>query len=448
METFAFVADKCNITGAARLANVFSVVQSGIWVIHLMVSISAVPRALVPVDSHAADQISAPNYDEFQSDQEVYDLLQSRPECVLRVTMAHCAVDDFQDCLKDGSPEALGKASSHMEELIASSHTRIAQNVLWVYEVVSPKRPNVRQLGLGGLARTQEIRTEQNPTGVIIRNEGIRPEKAEGRAKLIQSTNAYIGTVNCAVQDSRRRLTTALESYTEEFDPSFKTIDEAGNTHRVWLVDDGETSEDFRSLLADEPFAYVADGNHRSAAAAALGHDHFLAVFFTTQRMRLEPYNRLVEDVGLPIDEIIQQLNSSFEVETIGDQKTFRPANVHEIGFYANGQWLSLTPRPETFDPNNAAESIDADIIQRHLFDAILGIADPRDKRLNFVGGNKDSAYLKARVDSGEYAFALSLAPVTIQQFVGVCEQDRFMPPKSTWFDPKIRSGLVTVLLD
>lgn len=412
-----------------------------------MVSVSAVPRALVPTDSHAADQISAPNYDEFQSDREVFDLLQSRPECVLKVTMAHCAVDDFDECLDDGSPEALDKASANMKELIDSPYTQIANGVVWVYEVISPKRPNVRQLGLGGLAHTNEIRTEQNPAGVVIRNEGIRPDKAEGRAKLIQATNAYIGTVNCAVQDARGRLTTALESHTEQYEPSFTTTDEAGNRHRVWLVDDTETIADFQSVLAEEPSAYVADGNHRSAAAAALGRDHFLAVFFTTQRMRLEPYNRLVEDVGVPIDQILQRLTTTFEVEPIGAQDIFRPDGIHEIGFYADGQWSRLTVRPDSFDPNNAAESIDADIIQRQLFDGILGISDPRDKRLNFVGGNKDSAYLKSQVDTGRYAFALSLAPVTMEQFVGVCEQNRFMPPKSTWFDPKIRSGLVSALL-
>ena len=412
-----------------------------------MVSLTAVPRALVPVDNHAADLISAPNYDEFQGDREVYDLLQSKPECVLRVTMAHCDVDTFENCLSDGSPEALAKASANMQELIDSPHTNIADNVLWVYEVVSPKRPSIRQLGLGGLAHTSEIRTEQNPTGVIIRNEGIRPEKAEGRAKLIQATNAYIGTVNCAVPDKRGRLTTALESYSEEFEPSFATTDEAGNKHRVWLVKDEDKLADFQSVLAEEPAAYVADGNHRSAAAAALGREHFLVVFFTAGRMRLEPYNRLVEDVGVPLELILERLDSAFEVESVGAQESYRPNDVHEIGLYADGEWRKLTPHSHAFDPNNAAQSIDADIIQRHLFDAILGISDPRDKRLNFVGGNKDSAYLKARVDAGEYAFALSLAPVTMEQFVGVCEQDRFMPPKSTWFDPKIRSGLVSALL-
>ena len=412
-----------------------------------MVSIVPVPRALVPVDSAAAAAISAPNYDEFQGDREVFDLLTQKPECVLRVTMAHCDVPRFEDHLKDGSPEALGKASSNMESLIASPRMRTVENALWVYEIVSPKRPDVRQLGLGGLARTDEIRTDATPAGVIVRNEGIRQEKADGRARLIEATNAYIGTVNCTVADKSGRLIAAMETYADGREADFSTLDEAGNRHRVWIVAEAEEQQTLRSLLASEPAAFVADGNHRSAAAAALGKDHFLSVFFTNGRMRLEPYNRLVDAGKVPSGEFLRQLDTAFEIERLGPLLAYRPERIHEYGLYLAGDWYKLTPKAGTFDVGNAAASIDSEIIQRNLFAGVLGISDPRDDRLNFVGGNKDSAYLKSRVDSGEYDFALSLAPVTMEQFVAVCEQNQFMPPKSTWFDPKIRSGLVTALL-
>ncbi len=412
-----------------------------------MVSLSPVPRALVPTDSEAAARLSAPNYDEFQGDREVFDLLRSQPDCVLRVTMAHCDVADFDRRLVDGSPEALQRAAANFESLVASASTRVVENLLWVYEIVSPRRPEVRQLGLGGMARTGEIRTEQNPAGVIVRNEGIRPEKAEGRAKLIRATNAYIGTVNCAVRDSDGQLVAALESHADAREPDFTTVDEAGNTHRVWLVTEPDAAAQLQQMLSAEPAAYVADGNHRSAAAAALQNDHFLAVFFPTDRLRLEPYNRLVEDVGMTADALLARLDESFAVKPLGALPSYRPDRIHKMGIYTDGAWYELSPRPDTFDPENAAQSIDADIVQRHLFDGILGMSDARDARLNFVGGNKDAAYLKQRVDAGEYAFAVSLAPVTMDQFIAVCEQNRFMPPKSTWFDPKIRSGLVTALL-
>ncbi len=297
------------------------------------------------------------------------------------------------------------------------------------------------------MARTDEIRTEQNPVGVIVRNEGIRPEKAEGRAKLIRATNAYIGTVNCAVRDNDGRLVAALESHADSHEPDFTTVDEAGNTHRVWLVTEPDAAAQLQQVLAAEPAAYVADGNHRSAAAATLRNDQFLAVFFPTDRLRLEPYNRLVEDAGIATEALLARLDESFAIEPLGPLPSYRPQHVHKIGVYAAGTWYELSPRPGSFDPEDAAQSIDADIVQRQLFDGILGMSDARDARLNFVGGNKDAAYLKQRVDAGEYAFAVSLAPVTMEQFIAVCEQNRFMPPKSTWFDPKIRSGLVTALL-
>lgn len=412
-----------------------------------MVSLVPVPLALVPTDSAAADAVSAPNYDEFQGDREVYDLLAAKPDCVLKVTMAHCDVADFDQRLKDGSPEALGKAAANMERFASSPMVHKVEGALWVYEIVSPRRSDVRQMGLGGLARTDEIRTEANPGGVIVRNEGIRPEKADGRARLIEATNAYIGTVNCTVRDRQGSLIDALQSYADGRDADFTTTDEAGNLHRVWTVTDAGEQQSLLDQFANEPAAYVADGNHRSAAAAALGRDHFLAVFFTCDRMRLEPYNRLVDAGGVPSEELLRQVRSAFDVESLGELAEFRPEKIHEYGLYTGGQWYRMTPKPGTFDPNDAAGSIDADILQRNLFAGVLGITDARDDRLNFVGGNKDSAYLKARVDAGEYDFALSLAPVTMDQFVAVCEQNQFMPPKSTWFDPKIRSGLVTALL-
>jgi uncharacterized protein (DUF1015 family) len=413
----------------------------------LMVSLAPVPLALVPVDSAAAAEISAPNYDEFQGDREVFDLLSTRPHCVLKVTMAHCDVPVFDQRLEDGGPEALEQATASMRKLECSPRVRTVENLLWVYEVVSPRRPDVRQLGLGGLARTDEIRTERNSSGVIVRNEGIRPEKAEGRARLIEATNAYIGTVNCAVRDRSGTLINALQAVADRRTPDFSTQDEAGNMHRVWLVLETAPRQHLLRCFAAESAAYVADGNHRSAAAAQLGKEHFLAVFFPSDRLRLEPYNRLVDAGGIPSGELLRQLESRFEVQVLGPLPAYRPDQIHDYGLYVDNNWYRLVPSPGTFNADDAAESIDADIIQRNLFDRILGITDPRDHRLNFVGGNKDSAYLKARVDSGEYDFALSLAPVTMQQFVAVCEHNQFMPPKSTWFDPKIRSGLVMALL-
>lgn len=412
-----------------------------------MVTLRPITRALVPVDSDAAVKLSAPNYDEFQSDKEIWDLLQERPDNILRVTMAHCHTDDLANAVEEGGEESLKHAGEQMQDVIAGGLTREISNLLYVYEITSPKRPDAPQIGVGGFAASGEIRTEENPTGTIIRNEGIRPEKADGRARLINATNAYIGTVNLCVQDKSNNLTNELTRISQSRDCDFETKDEAGNLHRVWLVTDEAEQKLLVSILANEPAAYVADGNHRSAAAAALGKENFLTVFFPTARLGLEPYNRLLPRNGVSTEALLEAVAENFDMKPHVSNEAYRPEAVHQIGLYIDGQWCELIPKEGSFDPSDAAQSIDSDIVQRHIIDGILGMSDARDKRINYVGGNKPTSYLVERVDSGDFDLAISLAPVTMEQFVEVCEQNLFMPPKSTWFDPKIRSGLVIALL-
>ena len=413
-----------------------------------MINIAPIRRALVPVDSAAAAKLVAPNYDEFQGDREVWEFIQAKPDCILAVTMAHCDVPTEAEIGEDGSDATLDKARETLKSRIDSPLTKVVENVLWVYEIVDPRRPGVRQMGLGGAAKTADIRTDESPTGTVIRNEGIREEKARGRANLISKTKSYVGVVNNTVEDKSGNLIAALEQYADSRECDFQADDEVNNTHKVWLITNEQEITKFVDLLKAEPFAYVADGNHRSAAAALLGHDDYLAMFFTTGRMGLAPYNRLVAEPKAADLDWSQTLAEHFDVKPRPDSEPFQSKETHHIGLYNGKQWLELVPKSTAFDASNAAESIDSDIVQRHIFDAVLGIADARDKRLTFVGGNKDAAWLQARVDSGDFQFAMTLPPVTMDQFVAVCQQNRFMPPKSTWFEPKIRSGLVVALLD
>jgi uncharacterized protein (DUF1015 family) len=413
-----------------------------------MVRITPIRRALVPFDSTAAERISAPNYDEFQSDGEVWEMIQARPDNLLRVTMPHCHVASCNAIGKDGSTESLKHGADEMRQLIDSPLTRELNDVLWVYEIISLKRPMKPQLGLGGCGHTSQIRTDDRPDGVIIRNEGIHPDKAAGRARLLEAIQADTGFVNLAVRDETSRLLHALQEVARSRDCDFATNDEADNRHRVWLVTDRDEKNRLTALIEREPAAYVADGNHRSAAAASLGHEHFMAVFFPVSRMGLEPYNRLLKVEKPVVPDVLKQLEPKFQIQPLGAKAGYRPGRVHEIGLYLDGQWYELMVRPGAFDVTSAAQSIDADIVQRLVIDAVFGIADARDKRITYVGGNKDAAWLKAEVDSGRFSLALSLAPVTMDQFVAVCEANQFMPPKSTWFDPKIRTGLVMSLLE
>ena len=411
-----------------------------------MITIDPIRRALVPVDSSAADALGAPNYDEFQSDFEVWDLIQTRPSSVLRVTMPHCDTVSPDAMLEAESEAALERAAENMQQLVADPRTREVHNCLFVCEITSP-RYGVRQIGLGGMARTTEIRTPANPHGPIIRNEGVREAKARGRARLTERTRADMGTVNNAVDDRSGAFRAALEAHTSAQRASLETTDEEGNRHRIWIVQDAPTIERLRGLLAAEPHAYVADGNHRSAAAALLGFTHFLAVFFPATMMRIAPYNRLVADAGVAPAQVATGLAAAFEVERLNGGGAYQPAATHDIGLYDGEAWWRLRPRPGTYDPADAARDIDADIVQRKLFGDVFGITDARDDRLTFVGANRDAAWLQGEVDAGRAHYAVTLPPVTMDQFIRVCMQNRLMPPKSTWFVPKVRSGLVMALL-
>ncbi len=413
-----------------------------------MTTIDPVARALVPVDSAAADALGAPNYDEFQSDREVWELLQQKPLSVLRVTMPHCDVTVVDAIGDDDSDAVLAHAAATMAQLVADPRTREVRSALWVYELTSPERPGVRQIGLGGMARTEEIRTQENPGGTIIRNEGIREPKARGRARLTHATRADMGTVNLAVDDASGAFHSGLQAYADAASPSFVTTDEGANRHRAWLVQDPAVIRRFRDLVAREPRAYVADGNHRSAAAAMLGYEHYLAVYFPAATMTIAPYNRLVDIEVSALGDIRGTLGRSFEVEAVPVRGAFQPDRTHDIGFYDGDHWWRLRPRAGTYDPADAAQDIDADIVQRRLFADVFGIRDARDDRLTFVGANRDARWLQREVDAGRFRYAVTLPPVTMRQFIDVCLQNRLMPPKSTWFVPKIRSGLVMALLD
>jgi uncharacterized protein (DUF1015 family) len=178
-----------------------------------------------------------------------------------------------------------------------------------------------------------------------------------------------------------------------------------------------------------------------------LGYEHFLTVFFPAATMTIAPYNRLMEIDVAALGDVQGQLGKSFDVEPLS-REPYQPERTHEIGFYDGKVWWRLKPRAGTFDPADAAQDIDADIVQRKLFADVFGIHDARDDRLTFVGANHDARWLQSEVDAGRFRYAVTLPAVTMRQFIDVCLQDRLMPPKSTWFVPKIRSGLVMALLD
>jgi len=291
--------------------------------------------------------------------------------------------------------------------------------------------------------------------GLIKKHEFTRPEKELDRINHIKITGAQTGNVFLAYRNVDE--VDALINKWKEKSPVYNFTAEDGIQHTVWIVNDDDTIEKITSLFKEKvPCTYIADGHHRAASAAkvraALGSNApggagiFLTTLFPADQLYIMDYNRVVTDLnGLTSDALIASIKNNFAVEKA--DKAFSPAKLHEIGMYLDKQWYRLTANENSYteDPIGV---LDISILQHNLLDPVLGIKDQRtDKRIDFIGGIRGLAELEKRVNSGEMAVAFSLHPVTIQQLFDIADSGNVMPPKSTWFEPKLRDGLLTHLI-
>lgn len=294
-------------------------------------------------------------------------------------------------------------------------------------------------------------------TGVIKKHELTRRDKEEDRMKHVRVTNANIEPVFLAYPDNEV-LAGLIGKYTSK-EPEYDFIAPIdGFGHQFWLVDDERDIETITNEFAAMPALYIADGHHRTAAAALVGqekvreygdnpqaeYNYLMAVCFPAGELTILDYNRVVKDLGEHSPEqFLSALDKNFEVTCMGAE-SYKPAEAHEFALYLEGNWYRLRVRPGRFDETDPIEVLDVSISSRLILDELLGIKDLRsDKRIDFVGGLRGLDELKRRCDSGEMKMALALYPVSMQQIMDIADCGKIMPPKATWFEPKLRSGLV-----
>ncbi len=299
--------------------------------------------------------------------------------------------------------------------------------------------------------------------GVIKKHELTRADKEEDRMKHVRVNNANIEPVFFAYPDNAdiNSLVSRYTSTEPEYD-FIAPID--GFRHQLWIISDDADISRITAEFAKMPALYIADGHHRSAAAALVGaeraqqnpnhrgdeeYNYFMAVCFPASQLTILDYNRVVTDLGgISDEEFLRRLSAHFDVTPKGAGE-YRPTQLHEFSLYLAGTWYSLLAHADTFDPSDPIDSLDVSISSRLILDEILGIKDlRRDQRIDFVGGLRGLGELKRRVDSGEMHMALALYPVTMEQIMTIADAGKIMPPKATWFEPKLRSGLVIHKLD
>ena len=295
---------------------------------------------------------------------------------------------------------------------------------------------------------------EDYMSGTIKKHELTRRDKEDDRMKHVRQTDANVEPVFLAYRESEP-LARIIDKYaaTKPVYDFIAPID--GFHHQFWIIADQSDQDTITSEFSKMDALYIADGHHRSAAAARVGaekikqlgageHDYYMAVCFPADQLTILDYNRVVKDLnGHTAEEFLHLLEADFVVTCKGTE-TYKPQAMHEFSLYLEGKWYSLTAKEGTYDPSDPIGVLDVDISSRLILDKLLGIKDLRsDKRIDFVGGLRGLDELKHRVDSGEMKLALALYPVSMQQIMDIADSGNIMPPKATWFEPKLRSGLV-----
>jgi uncharacterized protein (DUF1015 family) len=402
-------------------------------------------KALRPAAELALKVASRP-YDVLTS-KEAKKEAQGNPYSFLHITKSEIDLDGNVDM---HSPEVYNKAKQNLDAFIQRNVLfRESKPCYYIYELEMNGRS---QTGLVCGSSVDDY--EQD---VIKKHEFTRPEKEQDRINHIQTTGAQTGNVFLAYRGVEA-IDNLFSQWKKDRNPIYNFTADDNIQHSIWVINDASTISHITSLFEEEvPATYIADGHHRAASAAKVraslaanppeGANYFLTTLFPASQLHIMDYNRAITDLnGFSKEEFLQKAGDDFEVQPVGIDEV-KPSRLHQFGMYLDGSWYSLEAKPGTYT-QDAIGVLDVTILQNNLLNKVLGIEDPRtDKRIDFIGGIRGLNELAKRVDSGEMAVAFSLFPVSIQQLFDIADSGNVMPPKSTWFEPKLRDGLLTHLI-
>jgi uncharacterized protein (DUF1015 family) len=401
-------------------------------------------KALRP-EAQLAKQVASKPYDVLNSKEAKIDA-QGNPNSFLHISKSEI---DLSDDVDIHAQEVYDKAKENLEAFISRAILfKENKPCYYIYRLIMNGRSQT------GLVAASSVDDYEN--NLIKKHEFTRPEKELDRITHMKTIGAQTGNVFLAYKNVND-LDVLIENWKKDKNPVYDFVADDGIQHTIWIVNDDDAIETITTIFAEQvPCTYIADGHHRAASAAkvrvAMGKDagesanYFLTTLFPSNQLQIMDYNRVVKDLnGLAENDFIEKIKTNFLVEK--NREALSPKNLHEFGMYLNKQWYKLTAKEGTYttDPIGI---LDISILSNNILEPILGIADQRtDVRIDFVGGIRGLTELEKRVNSGEMAVAFSLYPVSLSQLFDIADSGNVMPPKSTWFEPKLRDGLLTHII-
>ncbi len=398
--------------------------------------------------TNIVEEVSCLPYDVMNSE-EATKMAEGKKASLLRITRAEIEFDKNTD---SHDKKVYLHARSNFDTFQEKGY--LIQDGEPKYYIYAQTMNNKTQYGIVGAASCQDY-----VDGIIKKHELTRPDKEEDRKVLSRILEANIEPVFFTYR-AVSEIDEIVSDITSNNEPEYDFTAEDGFGHHFWVIDDASINKKIEQLFEEKvPFTYVADGHHRTAAAAGMSaefsaknpnhtgnedYNFFMAVHFPDNQLQIIDYNRVVKDLnGLTTDEFIAKVGENFIITEISET-IVKPSKLHDFSMYVNEKWVGLTAKEGTFNDNNPIDSLDVSVLSKYILEPILNIKDLRtDTRIEFVGGIRGLGELSKHVDNGDMAVAFALFPVSMNQLMNIADTGNIMPPKVTWFEPKLRSGLV-----